>query len=146
MLSRVTYPCIAVLTCALVALPRTSGAGLDTVRIDACRGAKCAMSGANGSTAVEVAVRAPAHAGRMLDLKVYHAATYEIVYYDTAEAPPSGAFTFRIPLRSLRPGSYTFTVGPRYGEVLALGALNDAAPGLLPPVPAWPAQDSRVSE
>lgn len=86
----------------------------------------------------EIRGRAPADT-RMLDLTVYNPATYEIAYYDTAEAS-AGDFIFRIPLRSLRPGSYTFSVGRRYsGALVAAGTLT-AAPRILPAVPAWPPQ------
>ena len=141
MSSDASFPCLAALAAVLMALPQTSGAlELDSVRVDACRGAACATTyAASGSPLIEIRGRAPADARRMLDLTVYNAVTYEVAYYDTAEAP-SGDFAFRVPLRKLRPGSYTFTVGRRYaGTIVAAGSLT-AAPGTLPPIPAWAPQ------
>lgn len=124
---------------ALALLPQASGAA-DAFHIGACRGVACdTIQPASESSLIEVRGSAPADAGRMLDLTVYNAASYEIAYYDTVEAPPSGDFAFRIPLRSLRPGSYTFSVVPRYsGATLGVGSLTAA--GLVPATPAWAPQ------
>ena len=89
---------------------------------------------------VEVRGASPADAGNMLDLTVYHAATHEIAYYDTVEAPVSGDFLFWIPLGGLRPGSYAFSVTPRYSGVLLAAGTLSAAPRVLPAVPAWAPQ------
>ena len=140
MFRELSFPRIAPLAFVLAALPQVSGAlELDSVRIDACRGVACeAIHAASGSALIEIRGGAPADPARMLDLTVYNAATYEIAYYDTAEAP-GGDFAFRVPLPNLRPGSYTFAVGRRYtGTIVAAGAFTAAAG--TPPLPAWAPQ------
>jgi hypothetical protein len=141
MFSDVPSPCITALACVLVMFPHTSGAlELDSIPAGACRGAACETRYAGSPSALlEIRGSAPADARRLLDLTIYNAATYEIAYYDTSEAA-SGDFAFTVPLRALRPGSYAFTVARRYSGTPVAGGVFTAAPGMLPPVPAWAPQ------
>ena len=117
-----------------------AGVDVDSVGVTACRGVTCATSYmAGGAAVIELRGKSPRNAGNMLDLIVYHGANYEIAYYDTLEVPAAGDFALRVPLGRLRPGSYTFSVAPRYSGVLLGAGGFTTAPRVLPHVPAWPA-------
>ena len=140
-----SHACRAALAATLVlALPQAiAGVELDDIGLDACRRITCETTyAASGAAVIEIRGRSPGDAGNMLDLTVYDGASYGIVYYDTLEVPPAGDFMLRIPLRRLGPGSYTFSVSPRYsGAMLGTGAFT-ALPRVLPHRPPWPPQGS----